>query len=271
MSDWVLLRCEAELEMKAKALRRKCRGHYYTNYYFIRSTRDNDLRYTEMFYREDGDNLYAIERRDDFYQLFYFVGEADRIRLELPPSVEHGVLTCEIDEEEEKEKQGPVLEKLYEEGFADYKNYHIYDRKGGQDFQRSCLKDCDLTYQASVEELSAMYDIFDPYSDSLPLRKAFPEYLETMDILSCAVNGKYGGSSMVKKDGWGATYIFACSGVPGTGSNLLSARIDRDLYAYPGRIKCVSVEDHNVKSIRLHTAFGYESTKRYHKILIRRV
>ena len=103
MSEWVLLRNETELEAKAKTLRRKCRGHYYTNYYFLHSTRNDDLRYTEMFYREDGDNIYALERMDEFYQLFYFIGDADYIRLELPPSVERGVLTCEIDEEEGKE------------------------------------------------------------------------------------------------------------------------------------------------------------------------
>ena len=120
MSEWVLLRNETELEAKAKTLRRKCRGHYYTNYYFLHSTRNDDLRYTEMFYREDGDNIYAIERMDEFYQLFYFIGDADHIRLELPPSVERGVLTCEIDEEEGKEKQGAVLEKLYT-GYAERK------------------------------------------------------------------------------------------------------------------------------------------------------
>lgn len=270
MSEWVLLRNETELEAKAKTLRRKCRGHYYTNYYFLHSTRNDDLRYTEMFYREDGDNIYAIERMDEFYQLFYFIGDADHIRLELPPSVERGVLTCEIDEEEGKEKQGAVLEKLYTEGFTDYKTYHFYDRKSGQDFRRFHLKGFDLTYQASVEELSAMYDIFDPYSDALPLRKAFPEYLETMSILSCAVDGKHAGSSMGKKDGWGNGFVFVYDEFPGVGAYLLSEGLERELREHPNKILRATIEDQNTSSIRLHRSLGYERTKQYHKILIRR-
>jgi len=269
MGEWILLRSEAELEAKAKALRRKCRGHYYTNYYFIHSTRDDDLRHTEMFYREDGDNLYAIERRDDFYQLFYFLGDADRVRLELPPSVENGVLTCEITEEAGKEKQGVVFERLYAEGFSDYKKIQYYDRKAGKDFRRLHLKGLDLTYRASVEELSAMYDIFDLYIDHLPPRRAFPEFLETMDIISCAIDGKHAGSIMTTKSGWGNGYIFAYDAFPGMGAYLFSAWLDREVRAHPNRILRASIEEHNSRSIRLNKAFGFELTKQYHKILIR--
>lgn len=268
MGQWMLLQSEAELEAKAKALRRKCRGHYYTNYYFINSTRECNLRYTEMFYQEDGDNLYVIERRDGFYQLFYFVGDTDSVRLDLPLSVECGVLTCEIDEEEGKEKQGLVLEKLYAKGFADYKNYHFYERRGG-DFRRFHLDGFDLTYQASLDELSAMYDIFDPYSDNLPLRKAFPEYLGTMDIISCAVGGQYAGSHIAPKNGWGSGYIFVRGGFLGVGALLLSAKLDQLAREHPARIAGGLIEDHNVKSIRLHKAFDYKQTKQYHKVLIR--
>jgi len=269
MGQWTLLQNEAELEAKAKALRKKCRGHYFTNYYFINSTRDFDLRYTEMFYQEDGNNLYAIERRDEFYQLFYFVGDVDSVRLELPTSVEHSVLTCEIDEEEGKEKQGCVLEKLYAEGFSDYKNYHFYDRRGG-DFRRFHLDGFDLTYQASLDELAVMYDIFDPYSDNLPLRKAFPEYLKKMDILSCAVDGQYAGSTLSAKSGWGNGFTFVHDDFSGAGALLLSAGLDQFTREHPDRIARATIEDHNIKSIRLHTRFGYERTKQYHKILIRR-
>lgn len=270
MGDWILLRSEAELEARAKALRKKCRGHYYTNYYFINSTRDKDLRYTEMFFQEDGDNLYAIERWDDFYQLFYFVGDVESIHLDLPLSVDCSVLTCEIDEEEGKEKQGLVLEKLYAEGFSDYKKYHFYDRKGGNLRQFRDLKGFDLTYQASAEELSAMYDIFDPYSDNLPLRKAFPEFLASMDILSCAVDGKYAGSSMSRKDGWGNGFIFVHDDFPGVGAYLLSIGLDWADREHPNRIQRATIEDNNARSIRLHKAFGYKRTNQYHKILIRR-
>lgn len=272
MSGWVLLRNEAELEAKAKALRRKCRGHYYTNYVFIHSTRDEDLRYTEMFYQEDGDNIYAIERKDDFYQLFYFIGDVDHVHLDLPPSVERGVMTCEIDEEEGREKQGLVLEKLYQEGFADYKNLHYYDRKPGAKHRRipAGLKQFDLTYHASVEELSAMYDIFDPYADNLPPRRAFPEWLETMNILSCAVDGKYAGSYMRLKNGWGTGFIFVHDEFHGVGAYLLSAGIEWSEREHPNKIAHGAIEDHNIQSIRLHTSFGCERTRQYHKILIRR-
>lgn len=272
MSGWVLLRNESELETKAKALRRKCRGHYYTNYYFLRSTRDDDLRYTELFYLEDGDNLYAIERKDDYYQLFYFVGDADRIRLELPPSVENGVLTCEIDEEERKEKQGPILERLYQEGFGDYKRFHYYDRKRGAKPRRvlTDLEGFDPTYHASVEELSVMYDIFDPYSYDLPIRRVFPEWLETMDIVSCAVDGKYAGSSMSGKSGWGSTYIFVRDDFRGVGGYLFSADLDRRDREHPNKIQRTAIEDDNIRSIRLHRSFGYEVTDQYHQVLIRR-
>jgi len=269
MGEWILLRSEAELETKAKVLRKRCRGHYYTNYYFINSTRDNDLRYTEMFYREDGDNLYAIERKDDFYQLFYFAGDVDSIRLDFPTSVEHSVLTCEIDEEEGKEKQGPVLEKLYAEGFSDYKNYHFYDRRGGE-FRRFHLDGFDLSYQASPEELSVMYDIFDPYSDNLPLRKAFPEYLKSMSIVSGAVNGKYAGSYIFSPSGWRPGYVFSCGIFSGTGKCVTSAMLDQLAREHPDRIARSTIEDNNIKSIHLHMGFGYKRTNQYHKILIRR-
>lgn len=271
MSQWILLSSEAELEEKAKTLRRKCRGHYYTNYYFIHSSRENDLQYTEMFYQEDGDNLYAIERMDDFYQLFYFVGDTEHFRLELPPSVECGVLTCEFDEMEEKEKQGPVLERLYAEGFSVYKKYHYYDRKPG-DFRRFHRKGFDTTYQASVEELSVMYDIFDPYSDNLPLRKAFPEYLESMNIVSCAVNGKYAGSSMWKKSGFGGQFIFICDEFrgKGIGGYLLSAGSEKFYSGHPNKVFHVAIEDQNIGSIQMHETFGFERIKQYHTVLMRR-
>lgn len=272
MSEWVLLRSESELETKARALRRKCRGHYYTNYYFFNSTRDDELRYTEMFYQEDGDNIYAIERRDEYYQMFYFVGDVDRVRLELPPSVERGVMTCEIDEEEGKEKQSLVLEKLYQEGFSDYKLFHFYDRKPGTRVRRipSGLKGYDLTYQVSMEELSAIYDIFDPYADNLPLRRAFPEWLETMEILSCAVGGEYAGSSMCTKSGWGNGFIFVHDDFPGVGACLLTTGADWADRTYPKRIQRATIEDSNIGSIRLHRSLGYERTGQYHKVLIRR-
>lgn len=269
MSEWILLKSESELETMARALRRKCRGHYYTNYFFINSTRNDDLRYTEMFWMAEGDNLYAIERKDDFYQLFYFVGDPDSVRLDLPPSVEKGVLTCEVYEEEGKEKQGCVLEKLYEEGFCDYKKYHYYERRGG-DFLQYHPEELDTAYQAGVEELSAMYDIFDPYSDDLPLRKAFPEFLASMNIVSCAVDGQYGGSFMYKKNGWGNSYLFVLSNFFGLGVPLFSAGFAEYIREHPNRVARATIEDHNARSIRLHKAFGYERTRQYHTVLIRR-
>lgn len=270
MSEWILLKSESELETMARALRRKCRGHYYTNYFFINSTRNDDLRYTEMFWMAEGDNLYAIERKDDFYQLFYFVGDPESIQLNLPPSVEQGVLTCEIYEEEGKEKQGCVVEKLYTEGFCDYKKYHYYERKGG-DFRRINPQRLNIAYQASEEELSVMYDIFDPYSDNLPLRKAFSEFLASVNIVSCAVGGEYIGSYLYKKNNWGANgYIFVRDKFSGLGSYVVSAGLDSYVCKHPNGRARGMIEDNNTRSIRLNEAFGFERTKQYQAILIRR-
>lgn len=273
MSDWILLRNESELATKAKTLRRKCRGHYYTNYFFFHSTRDIELRYTEMFYQEDGDNLYVIERKDDFYQLFYFVGDVDAFRLDLPPSVESGVMTCELDEEEGKENQGPVLERLHQEGFADYKNFHYYTYKyAGEKIRRLYPKEYDLNYQASVEELSAMYDIFDPYADNLPPRRAFQAWLESMDILSCAVDGHYAGSIMRRKSGWGIGYVFALDAFPGVGACLTLEQRARNIEKHPDKTyaKTGLIEDNNLPSIRMNQRLGFKRGNQYHKVLRRK-
>lgn len=273
MSDWILLRNESELEAKAKALRRKCRGHYYTNYYFLHSSRGDELRYTEMFYQEDGDNLYAIERVDDFYQFFYFVGDVDGFRLDLPPSVEGGVMTCEFSEVEGKEKQGPVLERLYQEGFADYKNFHYYTYKyAGEKIRRLYPKGYDLNYQASVEELSVMYDVFDPYTDALPPRRAFPAWLEARNILSCAVGGQYAGSILWRKDGWGNGHVFALDMFPGVGAYLTLEKRAWNIEKYPDKPYVITglIEDNNIRSIQMHQRFGFKCGNQYHKVLIRR-
>lgn len=267
MGEWILLKNEAELEAMAKALRRRCRGHYYTNYFFINSTRNNDLRYTEMFYQSDGDNLYAIERKDNFYQLFYFVGDVDSVRLDLPPSVDQGVLTCEIFDEEGKDRQRCVLEKLYMEGFCVYKKYHFYERKRGE-FRGIRSKSLNAGYQASEEELSIMYDIFDPYSDNLPLRKAFPEFLASMNIISFAVGGEYVGSYLYKKNNWGSNgYAFVRDKFLGLGSYVVSSGLATQLLEHPNWRGII--DDNNTKSIRLNEALGVKRTKQYEMVLIR--
>lgn len=270
MGNWIIVKSEAELEAKAKALRKKCRGHYYTNYIFFNSTRDDDLRYTEMFYQEDGDNLYTIERMDDHYQFFYFIGDVGSVRLELPPSVESSVLKCAIPDEEGREKQGLVLEKLYSLGFSNYKKFLYYERKEGN-FQRFHREGVDFSYQASVEELSAIYDIFDPYADHLPLRKGFPEFLSLMDIISCTVDGQYAGSYMSHREQGGFGFLFTLDQFRGSGIGvmLVSVWLDRFFQEHPKRICRVTILEDNTDSIRLHTAFGFERTKQYHQILIR--
>ena len=93
-----------------------------------------------------------------------------------------------------------------------------------------------------------------------------------MDIISCSVNGKYAGTTMGKKNGWGNGYIFAYDEFPGVGAYLASAWLEMEDHSRPNsqKIERATIEDNNIKSIKLHRTFGYERTKQFHKILIRR-
>jgi len=74
MQDWKLLETETELKEKVSVLRKKCRGHYFTNYQSFHSTLNDELAYTEMYWKCAVDNIYLIKRHDDFYKLFYAIG-----------------------------------------------------------------------------------------------------------------------------------------------------------------------------------------------------
>ena len=73
---------------------------------------NDEIASTEIFYREEDENLTIIKRWDDFYQMYYFIGNLDVYTLDLPVSVNYGTLICELIEKENREKQEGVVKKL---------------------------------------------------------------------------------------------------------------------------------------------------------------
>lgn len=183
MGRWNLLESESEIKEKFKNLKRENKGHYCSNYQSLNSGIEKELEYMEMYYMEDCDNLYVLKRYDHFYKLFYGLGgEFDFSNF--PKSVKNGVVVCDIIEIEGKEKQAKAVESLKKAGFRDYKKYHMWECTGIK-FKIPSFKNYEITDDKNLERLSHVYTIFDEYSDMLPVRRMFPDYIENRHTFSC--------------------------------------------------------------------------------------
>lgn len=56
--EWKLLQEESQLKELIKAIKKECKGHFYTNYQFLNSTTDDDIN-SEILVAQNDDNIYS--------------------------------------------------------------------------------------------------------------------------------------------------------------------------------------------------------------------
>lgn len=127
MAEWISLTSKAVLDEKARALRRKCRGHYFSNYVWFSAAIEKEIPYSPMWLFEEGDNMLLLQQYNEFFKLFYFIGDITSFRLQLPAIVGEKKVLCEFIEEEGKEKQKEIAESLIQLGFAQYRKFYMME------------------------------------------------------------------------------------------------------------------------------------------------
>lgn len=133
MSEWKVLESKSVLDDKVRILRRRCRGHFYTNYIWFSSSIGRQFPFTKMWICEEGDNMLLLQQYDTFYKLFYYLGDVGNLKLMLPDETRDARVICEFFEEENKEKQAEVLAKLCTLGFSVYRKFYMWECRRGCD------------------------------------------------------------------------------------------------------------------------------------------
>lgn len=265
--EWKLLQDESQLKDLIKPIKKDCKGNFYTNYQFLNSTTDDDIKYTEIFFAQDGDNVYILKRKDDCYQFSYAAGRVEDLEVsKFPQSVQNSMVCCDIIEIEGKEKQGFAAEKLLQNGFKEYKSYHMWELDK-QEIKVHNMKRFKFTDFTDEEYLKRIFYVFDPYADMLPLRKQFADYLTEVYSFSCLVKGEYAGSNIYKiKGNTGVEeFVFRDSKFPGVGAVLCEELLNRCFNVHNCNKVYAWIDDNNVPSIKMHEQIGFTRSRQYKK------
>ncbi len=270
MDKWTLLENEQDIIGRIRQLKRENKGHFFTNYQIFNSGLDRELDYMEVFYRQDDNNLFVIKRCDDFYKLLYGMGGTKINSAMFPRSVQKGVIVCDIVETAGKEKQTEMIKNLQEAGFSNYKKYHLWECVQ-MEFKMPAFRVYKIADDKSPEHLSNIYSIFDPYSDMLPLKRMFHEFLRERYSLSCFKNGHYEGSLIYMVNGKTATveFIYTLKNGNGIGGILLMKFVGKCFINRGVRKLYAWINDDNDASIKTHKSAGFEMTDQYKITLIK--
>lgn len=264
MAEWVSLTSKTVLDEKVRALRRKCRGHYYSNYVWFSAAIEKEMPYSPMWLLEEGDNILLLQQYNDFFKLFYFIGDIEHLNFTFPLQVTESHILCEFFEEEGKEKQGLMLNALSQQGFKLYRKFYMWECGGLRD---GLLIRNDLRFDGvfSREQLKELQDTFDPYVDLLPLPDLFEDYYNNKRYFTCYVNNEYAGVVVytVKDSVIDEDLIYVKPQFRGVGKYLYAAFLK---YAFDD-LKCKTVVPwvhiDNSKSISFHKAAGAKQTLYY--------
>lgn len=264
MAEWVSLTSKADLDEKARALRRKCRGHYFSNYVWFSAAIEKEIPYSNMWLQEDGDNMFLLQQYNTFFKLFYFIGDVDNVKLSFPQVDADTHALCEFFEEEGKEKQSSILNILSSQGFALYRKFYMWECNGMTD---DLSERSDLCFDGafSREQLKELQETFDPYVDLLPLDGLFEEYYNSKRYFTCYVDNEYAGVVVytVKDSVIDEDLIYVKPQFRGVGKYLYAAFLK---YAF-NNLECKKVVPwvhvDNSKSISFHKAAGAIQTPYY--------
>lgn len=264
MVEWVILTSKAVLDEKARALRRKCRGHYYSNYVWFSAAIEKEMPYSNMWLFEEGDNMLLLQQYNEFFKLFYFIGDVENAKFIFPQVRSDKHVLCEFFEEEGKEKQDLIGKALASQGFTLYRKFYMWECDSLTD---ETLQGNDLRFDGvfSREQLKELQDTFDPYVDLLPLPSLFEEYYNSKRYFTCYVDNEYAGVVVytVKDSVIDEDLIYVKPQFRGVGKYLYAAFLK---YAF-SNLECKKVVPwvhiDNPKSISFHKAAGAIQTPYY--------
>lgn len=271
MGKWKLIEKETEFRNAFVLLKKSNKGHYYTNFNPLTSRIDSEIEHTEFLMGKYDDNLFLIERYDDFYKLIYVLFEEGVLsNFSLPQSVDSGVLVTDIIEIEGHEKQREAISHLLEIGFVEYKRYHLWECSSYCMIQGDNTEICGITTNDKLW-ISDIYKYFDKYSDCLPMRRMFQSFSNETECLSFSQNGDYIGGVLYHTQGRTATedFIFITNEFRGVGKKAQSVYLE-DILLKKGIEKVYAwIDDDNKASIMIHEQNGFVKTNRYKITLLK--
>ena len=264
MAEWVSLTSKADLDEKARALRRKCRGHYFSNYVWFSTAIEKEMPYSPMWLLEDGDNMLLLQQYNGFFKLFYFIGDIEHLNLRFPQQATESHVLCEYFEEEGKEKQGVMGMALAQQGFTLYRKFYMWECEG---VMKELPPRNDLSFDSafSREQLRELIDAFDPFVDLTPLPELFEEYYNSKHYFVCYVDGEYAGVVVytLKEQVIDEDLIYVKPQFRGTGKYLYAAFLNHAINELGCKKVVPWVHTDNLKSISFHTAAGAKQTAYY--------
>lgn len=272
MGRWTLLETGAELTGKIQGLKKKCTRRVLTNYLLSDEDINEEIANTEFFYTEGDENTTLIKRCDDFYQMYYFIGNPDTYSLNFPMSVNYGTLVCELFEKENRERQEEIVRKFDALGLESYKKYYLWEYKEAEVIDMD-EKGLTFTEKHECDVLTDLYNIFDRYSERLPLLRDSENFCAGMSQVQCWDGDKYIGAVIysVNKNVATEEFIYIADSARGEGyARVLEGKFIsycirelhmKRIYAW--------IETNNIKSVALHQSVGYLRTDQY-KLTLKR-
>lgn len=264
MAEWVSLTSKAVLDEKVRALRRKCRGHYFSNYVWFSAAIEKEMPYSPMWLIEDNDNMLLLQQYNDFYKLFYFIGDVENLTLSFPQQTAESHVLCEYFEEEGKEKQEVMLNCLSKLGFSLYRKFYMWECEGVMN-DLSVRNDLSFDRSFTQEQLKELIAAFDPFVDLIPLPELFEEYYNNKHYFVCYVDGDYAGvvvytlkDTVIDED-----LIYVKPQFRGIGKYLYATFLNHAINVLGCKKVVPWVHTDNHKSISFHTAAGAKQTPYY--------
>lgn len=269
MSEWTILESKAILDDKARVLRRKCRGHYFSNFIWFSEAIAKQIPYSQFWIYEKGDNMLVLQEYDGFDKLFYFLGDVNNFEMIPPKASVSSQILCEMFEEEGKEKQTVVLNKLCSQGFFLYRKFYMWECNKSESIslQHTDKGGRKITYgeDLSCEQLKALFKFFDPIVDLMPLPELFEDYYNSKHFLTCYVENQLAGIVVytVKDNIADEDFIFVIPEYRGIGSILYNAFMDKVFNGHNCKKIVPWVHTDNGRSIAFHTKVGAVQTPYY--------
>lgn len=272
MGHWILLETGNELTGKIQELKKKCTKRVLSNYLLSDEHINEEMVNTEFFYTEEEENITLIKRCDDFYQMYYFIGNLDAYSPDLPMSVNCGILVCELFEKENREKQREIVRKFNAFGLKNYKKYYLWEYKN-EEIVDTDDKGLTFTEECKCSVLADLYEIFDRYSERLPLLRDSENFCTTMSQIQCWDGDKYVGAVIYSVNKSVATeeFIYVADSARGEGyARVLEHKfVSHCIHELHMKRIYTWIETNNIKSVALHQSAGYLKTDQY-KLTLKR-
>ena len=243
-----------------------------TNFPLYSSDVQMPIEQGRMFIETTNKCIYVYEERIDYQRLYYFVPQGEEKEFsEYLENKRRNRLICEILEKENMERQTSVVKVLLTEGFFKYKRYFKWEK------DLSSISENDISKNVSVplsgEVLDEIIEMFDKYTDCVPLRDEWINYCKSREmIISCKEGNLAGRLIFHKQKGFvNLDYIYVIPEYRGEGvsSVLMSefSNISRNIL----EVKKVNswIEENNVYSIGTHMKADYKKTPQNKTVYIR--